>query len=229
MDPAASPLLDELFRKAGLADMAERILKAALGLFARKGYAATSVREIVQEAGATNPMLYYYFGNKEGVFNHLIRLFSEGMLQDIHEAMARPEPLRQRVCSIFAHHMLACQQAPMVLQFFLSAMFGPLQSRPDFDFLAHHQRMIGPIVAIFEEAIARGEFLPREGWTPERLAEELMGLITFHSMRTLKITEALARGGQVAHLFDEFASPEAVERMADFFLRGTGTIQETPS
>jgi AcrR family transcriptional regulator len=54
-------------------DNRTRILDAAEQLFAARGYAATSVREIVREAGVTNPMLYYYFGSKEDLFLHLIR------------------------------------------------------------------------------------------------------------------------------------------------------------
>ena len=45
--------------------IAEGILQAAVRLFARKGYEATSTREIVEAAGVTKPMIYYYFKNKE--------------------------------------------------------------------------------------------------------------------------------------------------------------------
>ena len=45
------------------------LIKAATSLFAEKGYASTSVREIVERAGVTKPVLYYYFKNKEGIFN----------------------------------------------------------------------------------------------------------------------------------------------------------------
>ncbi len=50
----------------------ERLLSAAVGLFTQKGYSATTVREIVEAAGVTKPILYYYFGNKEGIYQHLI-------------------------------------------------------------------------------------------------------------------------------------------------------------
>jgi AcrR family transcriptional regulator len=45
-----------------------RLLVAATRLFARTGYAATSVREIVEAAGVTKPVLYYYFQSKEGLY-----------------------------------------------------------------------------------------------------------------------------------------------------------------
>jgi len=47
----------------------DAILRAARNLFTTKGFASTTVREICQEAGVTAPVLYYHFGNKEGLFD----------------------------------------------------------------------------------------------------------------------------------------------------------------
>src|SRR5512145_2176521 len=49
-----------------------RLLAGATELFKRKGYAGTTVREIVAAAGVTKPVLYYYFRNKEGIFLDLM-------------------------------------------------------------------------------------------------------------------------------------------------------------
>ena len=46
----------------------ERLLETATELFAEKGYAGASVREIVEKAGVSKPVLYYYFKSKEGLF-----------------------------------------------------------------------------------------------------------------------------------------------------------------
>src|SRR5512136_1659625 len=51
----------------------QRLLSCATQLFTRKGYTATTVREIVEAAGVTKPVLYYYFQNKEGIYLELIR------------------------------------------------------------------------------------------------------------------------------------------------------------
>jgi AcrR family transcriptional regulator len=45
-----------------------RLLAEAADLFARKGYAATTVGEIVAAAGVTKPVLYYHFESKEGLY-----------------------------------------------------------------------------------------------------------------------------------------------------------------
>lgn len=50
----------------------DRILTAAAGVFARKGYGAAGIREIAQDAGVNISMISYYFGGKEGVLKEII-------------------------------------------------------------------------------------------------------------------------------------------------------------
>ena len=49
----------------------ERILQAAEQLFARQGYASTTLAQIVRELGVTKPFVYYYFRNKQEIFETL--------------------------------------------------------------------------------------------------------------------------------------------------------------
>ena len=56
------------------ADSSERqILQAARGLFTQKGYANVSIRDICRSARITAPTLYYYFKNKEALFDAVVR------------------------------------------------------------------------------------------------------------------------------------------------------------
>jgi AcrR family transcriptional regulator len=52
---------------------AARILQAASKLFAEKGYANVSVRDICKETDTTPPVIYYYFGSKKGLFDKVAR------------------------------------------------------------------------------------------------------------------------------------------------------------
>ena len=49
----------------------ERILQAAEALFDRQGYANTTMEQIVQQLGVTKPFVYYYFRNKQEIFETL--------------------------------------------------------------------------------------------------------------------------------------------------------------
>jgi AcrR family transcriptional regulator len=48
------------------------ILKAALRLFSKQGYRATSIREIAQEAGLSTGNVYHHFPDKEALFKTLL-------------------------------------------------------------------------------------------------------------------------------------------------------------
>jgi AcrR family transcriptional regulator len=49
----------------------ERILQAAERLFHEQGYADTTIDQIVHELGVTKPYVYYYFHNKQEIFEVL--------------------------------------------------------------------------------------------------------------------------------------------------------------
>ncbi len=65
------------------ADVRERIFSSALRHFSSKGYAATSLREIADDARTTKPMIYYYFGSKEGLYGSIVRQILEDMAASI--------------------------------------------------------------------------------------------------------------------------------------------------
>ncbi|MFT4264534.1 MAG: TetR/AcrR family transcriptional regulator [Nocardioides sp.] len=50
------------------ADREEQILAAATDVFGATGFAATSVAEVAARAGISKPLVYAYFGSKEGLF-----------------------------------------------------------------------------------------------------------------------------------------------------------------
>jgi len=57
-----------------------KALKAALSLFSRKGYRATSMRQIARRCGLSVGNLYHHFGSKEAIFQRLIDQYWEVLL-----------------------------------------------------------------------------------------------------------------------------------------------------
>ena len=55
------------------ASVRERLLKAALGCFLHDEYHKVTTRMIAARAGANVSMIRYYFGNKEGLYEEMIR------------------------------------------------------------------------------------------------------------------------------------------------------------
>lgn len=56
---------------AGTDVQRERILQVATRLFAAQGYANTTLAQIVRELGVTKPFVYYYFRDKQEIFETL--------------------------------------------------------------------------------------------------------------------------------------------------------------
>ena len=55
----------------------ERILRAALELFAREGYEAVGVAEIAEAVGVKAPSLYKHYKGKRDIFDHILRRMEE--------------------------------------------------------------------------------------------------------------------------------------------------------
>jgi hypothetical protein len=56
---------------AGTDVQRERILQVAARLFAAQGYASTTMAQIVRELDVTKPFVYYYFRDKQEIFETL--------------------------------------------------------------------------------------------------------------------------------------------------------------
>jgi AcrR family transcriptional regulator len=60
-------------------DTRDRILSVALNLFARQGYATTSLREIADELGVTKAALYFHYKTKEDIVVGILRDHLDGL------------------------------------------------------------------------------------------------------------------------------------------------------
>lgn len=56
-----------------------KIHSAAIKLFAKKGFAATSVKNIAEEAGISIGLMYRHYKKKEDLFNALVTYATEGL------------------------------------------------------------------------------------------------------------------------------------------------------
>ena len=70
----------------------EKILEAAIDLFAQKGFATVSVREITTRACVNQAMVSYYFNGKIGILKEIITLFFDAYETVIKDAMLVDKP-----------------------------------------------------------------------------------------------------------------------------------------
>lgn len=237
-ETAKTSPLETYFIECGMPEAAARILYVALRLFAAKGYSATSVREIVQEANVTNPMPYYYFDNKEGVFQRLIEILFEGLQEAIEKVLLEEHlTLHQKLRTIIDLHLDGVSEAPEAITFVYSVLFGPTDSRPPLDARDLRSKNFDQLIEVFAGAIEAGEFLPNRNSDPAFLAMQFFGLINQHMMFAIKALEA-ANGDEndIERVLGVAPEPKAIiafmsdeqarKRLLEFFLGGAGTLRE---
>lgn len=85
----------------------ERILLAALQLFARDGYAAVSVREIAEQLGITKGALYRHYPSKRGIFEAILARMAAGDAMQA-QRYGLPEDTSERMPE--AYHCITVKQ-----------------------------------------------------------------------------------------------------------------------
>ncbi len=149
-----------------------RLVTAAIGLFARKGYSATTVREIVESAGVTKPVLYYHFGSKEGLFLAMMTDALGEFEATARTALTADGTATERIMCFLDRMFALILEHLDVMRVLDGFYYGPPQGAPFFDFEAIHQRFIEMLTGLVREGMASGEF--RQG-DPEDLAWALVG------------------------------------------------------
>lgn len=70
----------------------ERILRAAVGLFADKGFHGTHIKEIARVCGLPKTNVYYYFPTKESIYSAVIERLIEGWDRAFEHIVPEREP-----------------------------------------------------------------------------------------------------------------------------------------
>jgi AcrR family transcriptional regulator len=158
-----------------------RLLRAAVCVFDRKGYAAASVREIVELAGVTKPALYYHFGSKEGVLTAVLQEAAREFGAAMARGLRRPGTARERLFGICADlHGLFQEHVPVV-RVAHSVFFGPVEGAPQFDFNAFDREMELTVRQIVEDGQASGEITASA--SPSDIALVILGVIGIFATR----------------------------------------------
>jgi AcrR family transcriptional regulator len=61
----------------------DKLLKAAIGLFAERGYDAVGTRDVEAEAGVNRGLITYHFGSKEALWKAVIKALFDDQFEDL--------------------------------------------------------------------------------------------------------------------------------------------------
>lgn len=136
----------------------DRLLQAALDVFNRKGYAAASVREIVDAAGVTKPSLYYYFGSKEGLYLAILQNALDTFRSDLDAARGCSGSARECILRLCERTFALSVENIQVVRLIHATFYGPAHGAPTFDLMQFHGLLDAAIGELVVAGIRAGEF-----------------------------------------------------------------------
>lgn len=89
-------------RKARTRD--SEVLETAIGVFARKGFAATSVQDLADELGMLKSSLYYYIESKESLLRRIFEDSHAGAMEVVRRVEAMDVPPLERIRAYLAQY-----------------------------------------------------------------------------------------------------------------------------
>lgn len=170
-----------------------RLLKSATELFTRKGYAGTTVREIVAAAGVTKPVLYYYFRSKEGIY---LELMGEGLSRFdslLGEAVAERGTASKRLTRLCTQTFSLFEEHVDVARVMYAIYYGPPQGAPFIDFDAYHRKFRDVVRNLVREGVRVGEF--REGIVDDMMWAIIGAVNVAMESRLCQPSDAIDRRG----------------------------------
>lgn len=187
----------------------ERLLDCALTVFAAQGYAGASVREIIQAAGVTRPVLYYYCKNKEHLFKRVVQWTHDDAYRELDQQLAAASGLTDKLRVILRGTFAFCAKDRRVPQLMFQTTFGPAVTELADYLQAIAQRRFEIVARVIQEGIDSGEL---HGGSRESLALVFCSLMDYHA-------NALSRTPSP----EDLLTPALADELVDTFLHGVAT------
>lgn len=183
----------------------QRILDAALDVFARRGYRDASVDDIAAASATSKGGVYFHFPNKGAIFQALLHYTARMLLDRMETAIARvDDPLAKVDVAIVTALRLFAEHRTLARLFLVEA----LGAGPEFSaaLMAIHADFADLIARHLDDAIRAGAIAP--------LDTALAGAAWFGALNEVVVRWVLT--GQPAQLEDAYPA------LRDLLLRSIG-------
>ncbi len=181
-------------------DYQAKICTVAQALFAERGFAGTSIREIAERASVKSSLLYHYFSSKEGLYLSLLEAAVSELVAQVEQIAASadtPEAKIRRLVQVFFEHFQAHPQSFQLIQRAVDE-YSPAAQALAQRWLA---RAFAALHAITAEGVQQGLFRPL---SPPLMSFAVMGILD-QTVRFHKLVEDFSPDLSGAYLFEEQA------------------------
>ena len=187
----------------------ERLFDAALTLFASKGFAATSVREIIEATGVTRPVLYYYCESKQDLFERVVRWKHDDAYIKLDATISETKGVANRLRAIIQGTFAFCAADPRVPQLMFQTAFGPVVSELAKFLQAVGEFRFGIVARVMQDAIDSEEL---HGGDAHSLALLFCSMMDYHSSVLCRLPDP-----------EHKLTPDLADALVDAFLYGVAT------
>ncbi len=190
-------------------DMRERIILSAEKVFARKGYAAASIRELCEASGVNRALIYYYFVDKADLYRAVIAHGDELLLQIVREAQAYSGSALEKIRIFLSRSARLHVERPSMMEMVIRSEQD--QDHPD-GLLPLPERLPQPPIIlkqILTEGVAAGELRPID---LDTLLHLLLGMVHSLVMMQIKSQSTTVSDSSVEQVLSVLAHGIAVSR-----------------
>jgi AcrR family transcriptional regulator len=190
------------------ADARQVILQAAISTFARKGYAGTSVQDILAGSDLSKPTLYYYFESKAGLFKAILDSAYDGSYELMCAEVARRTSCEEKlIAASTALFEFTRKNKDLTRLVFATVFAAPEELPPQSVDLSKRRRAFELFRDILSDGQKKGEVA--DDYDVLDLTHGLFGAVT-HRIRTYLLTSK------------EIVNKECARKTVALFLRGAG-------
>ena len=155
------------------------IIEVATRVFADQGFAKARIEDIAAQTETSKRMVYYYFGDKQGLYAKVLEAaylrMGQGESETVLDAMAPDEALRRVITFQFDHH----RKHPEFIRLLMVENIQNARTLRETGLLEqHHDQARAVLDRIYRRGVAEGVFRP--GIDPLKLRLMLSGVSFFN-------------------------------------------------
>ena len=182
----------------------QRILDVAKELFTRRGFSNVAIRDICRAANVTPPTVYYYFKNKEALFDAVVRkgVSMKEFITKLTDESGKAEGPEEKLRAFTRTYLAYFPMDRLNVGFYVRDST-KLDSVGRDSLMAELGRILSLLSAIVRKGVAAGVFRDTD---PTMAAECLLGMMNRFVFQQI-------------HFKRSYKPSEAASYLSDFFLR----------
>lgn len=155
----------------------EKLMEAATTLFANKGFAAVSIRELALEAGTNSGMISYYFGGKEGLYAEVLESQFKAFFSALMPIFKNETDTMQKIKEFSQTLSSLHKESPCLMRLYYSELTNPTAC-----FETIVKKYIAAGAKMLENTIAQGisEGNIKKNLNPSYAALALAGMLNYY-------------------------------------------------